>query len=270
LKIGATADKVVFCRAFGKEDYESTNPTGQMVDFIRELHDVFKFKLICMDRGGGGSQIRDLLTEEVSRLDPGTGRIRTLKPIVEKESYLKGDHILEVVNFTTDWINETAFDLLSDLDNRRIWFPVRPRSSSAKDDPEEAIYDQIYELTRELTNIVAEPISGGKFRFKAASGKKDRATALWLAVYASHQFRGDDIGVVRPPAGFGITTRTVLNAVGDVPSKLTTPLLTTRGVKNVSDSKIIPGPAGSYASNSGAASLAGRVRRSDVEKRKKK
>lgn len=210
VKIAPKNDQVVYCQAFSKEDYVGKNATGSMANLIRDLHRRFGFSRICIDAGGGGLQIRDLLEEDFVDADPDTGETIKYPALVEMDSHLPGEHIVEMVNFSSEWINTVAYDVLSKLDTQRIWFPAIPRDG---DDALEMIYEEIKELKNEMSNIIAEPLPHkGHMRFKTASksAKKDRVSALWMATWGARQIR-TAMGPQAELPTMGLAASTVLN-----------------------------------------------------------
>jgi len=191
IKLDGEKMKVVWMKTIRPDEYKTSNPTLEAVNVIRNLHHRFQFKIIAMDKGGGGSQIRDELSKEYEIFDERM-MIQLKKPPIlqlegqeERQKGLRGVRILDLVYFAPAWIEEVAFALKARLENLTILFPCVPRDS----DPEKLeIYPEIEELFNEMVCICHKPEAvGGLARIDKTpkTAMIDRVASLWLAVYAA-------------------------------------------------------------------------------------
>jgi hypothetical protein len=158
-------------------------PYQEMIRHIRRLCTDFNIARINLDAGGGGTTIKDLLSESYSTAD---GRV--YQPILDMDDkdtiYNAGLRMLRLTNFTRQTVNDLYMRLKSDIQHKTIEFPIDMRRSS--DRALEKIAQEILETKRELLVIQAEP-KGNFYSFSVPSQfKKDRATSLVLANQAAN------------------------------------------------------------------------------------
>jgi len=189
----------------------------EAADHIWELHRKFNFIRIGMDSRGGGNAIKDCLGD--SRLVPEGSKL--MYDYEDSESYLDGDrmhipkdglHILHLVNFSNEWINNANHSLLSAFENGLFKFPVLLSQDLLVNLEEDQVADleeaeeSINELKKEIMRIVATKTVGGFIRFdtEAKKQRKDRYSALLGAVYEAREILKGNMGnsnVVELPTG---------------------------------------------------------------------
>jgi hypothetical protein len=195
----------VFCTSFNKKTWPD------MVREVRAIMQRFNIVRICVDAGGGGTIVEDLLQDH-SMLHPGEVPIWRIDD--EEHRKLPGLHILEMVNFTPAWIAETNYGLAADIEHKRIKFPKRTVGGSAGSLEEEECWAEIDEQINEMCKIVITVTKTGVQHFDlpdipdspSAKGmlsneRKDRYSALLLSSYAARSFTMTSQRVVRPNFG---------------------------------------------------------------------
>lgn len=161
------------------------SPYQEMIYHIRRLMEEFNIVQINCDAGGGGTTIRDLLSQPYKTID---GRILPAIYDMDDKDFAGRDglYILRMVNFTRISVNDLYMRLKADMQHKNINFPIDVRRHS--DIEYERVAKQIIEAKRELLILQAEG-KGNYYQFDVPSGfKKDRATALALANQAANQF----------------------------------------------------------------------------------
>ena len=166
---------------------------------------------LCVDSGGGGGTLRDMLAEPFTYEDKDSKEIteppifqiegqeelhdKIFKTLYNDDNKMKPLRILDFVHWNTDWLNKTAYDLRFLLESRGLLIPIprvdgdKKESADTKDaiDVRDVIYDEIEETIDESTNVIGEelPSQGGKLRFRTSkeSLKKDRWAALMMTAY---------------------------------------------------------------------------------------
>lgn len=182
---------------------------------IRELKRQFNVERIAIDAGSGGCgrAVQDALCD-TDKLDETKNEVPFWEVVDDdkpKETdYLQGEHILEMVNFTSAWISEANHALKRDITDQRLLFPYNdttelinsgemsmdPATDKLTFDTLEDVFDEIEELKEELMTIVVTMTAAtNKERFdtpekKLANGKKgrqrkDRYSSLLLANMAA-------------------------------------------------------------------------------------
>lgn len=197
LKLIGGQKQVVRCFTLNGKTYQA------MVSAIRKFISLFNVVQINMDSGGGGTTLKDLLAvKHVTE----TGE--TQPPIYDMDDKdtidLPGEHILRMVNFTTPVINNLYIKLKAEMQHRMIEFPIDIRHHSDKEYEEMA--QEILSLKREMLVIQAEG-KGNYYTFDVPSQfKKDRITALTLALRAADEFLGNNIEKknAEPATGFWV------------------------------------------------------------------
>jgi hypothetical protein len=151
-----------------------------MRDSIRMTLAKFPIVRIMMDPAGGGTTLKDLLSE--SWVNPLTGEV--CPPIFgmddkEVPETAFGMRNLRMVNFTQPSINHMYSSLKADMQHGRFIFPMDIKKHP--DSHLEKTGWDIFATKQELLLIEAEP-QGNFFKFVVPENKKkDRATALILA-----------------------------------------------------------------------------------------
>lgn len=151
-----------------------------MRDSIRVTLSRFPITRIMMDPAGGGTTLKDLLTEPWT--NPSTGEI--CPPIFDMDDKdipesVFGIRMLRMVNFTQASINHMYSSLKADMQHGRFIFPMDIRRHP--DQKLEKAGHDVFATKQELLLIEAEP-QGNYFKFVVPENKKkDRATSLALA-----------------------------------------------------------------------------------------
>lgn len=163
---------------------------------IRELLERFNIIQIAMDRGGGGNAIAEFLYNP-KFLEKGE------QPIwdVNDDSYknLPGLHILDMFQWSNEWIREANYAMKAEIRNKTLLFPTKPDEEIARnqyckylkksttkynesdkeyvfselygainDDGEkiaEGLYDNVQETVNEMCAIVVKVTEGGTETF---------------------------------------------------------------------------------------------------------
>ena len=155
-----------------------------MIIAIRKIMLKYNVIQLNIDAGGGGTTLKDLLTESYKTED---GKI--LPPILDMDDKavenIQGLHILRMVNFTLPSVTDLYTRLKADFQHKNVLFPIDVRRSS---DPEmERAGNDIIKTKRELLVLQAEN-RGSYYTFDVPSQfKKDRATSLALANQAANE-----------------------------------------------------------------------------------
>lgn len=129
LKITARGKELVYCNAWDRTDFSKS------AQKIREICMRFNVSYIAMDKGGGGDSVLEWLA---TKNDTTTDNDIFL-PIPDQTENLamksaNGRRIVELVNFSPQWISEAAHSVEASIQQRNILYPV------TGDDIE--IYDQ--------------------------------------------------------------------------------------------------------------------------------
>ena len=171
VKLGSNFNKIVRVLALdGKTMQDLTSA-------IQDLCETYNVIRVYMDRGGGGKGICDLLQEGYNNKTPllDRGDLENLKK--------EGKHILEMIVFSSSWIQEANYAALSLVEGSQIKFPER--SVSNINDLIDAEYDKIDELKKQCVSIVVTQTSGSFLHFDTPKKdqNKDLYSALILAAY---------------------------------------------------------------------------------------
>lgn len=198
-KIQGEKTKLVYLQTFRGKSFTVLAKT------IYDLVDRFKIIAIGIDKGGGGETLSDILAE------PKFAGSRSLLLVKDDEEteYVIGKRIIELINYSGDWLRNANFDIRSDMEQRRFLFPFYvdeekyiTEDDSATDFSDEDIYDdsamsvtgkvwqEIVEAKDEMCSIVATPTGrSGQIHFDLPSIKsgismvdrKDRYSAIIIA-----------------------------------------------------------------------------------------
>jgi len=170
--------QVVFVKTLNGKTYQT------MISWIRRVLLQFpNITRIYVDAAGGGTTIKDLLTQPFETEDGAI--LMPILDIDDKEHENKvGMKMLRMVNFTRPVVNDLYVRLKADMQHKTIEFPLDLRRS-ANEDLEQA-GQEILSTKRELLVLQAEG-KGNYYTFDVPNQfKKDRATALALAVQAAN------------------------------------------------------------------------------------
>lgn len=157
-------------------------PFPQMAKTIEDLCTAFNVTKIYMDSQGGGLAIKDILAENPTGNQAGP----ILDPEDEVHMLKAGRFILEMCNFSTDFISESNFAALRLLEHREMLFPSVPRDKEPTPAQEEA-WQTIQDMKTQMQTIELTETPTGKHHFDVPKGgghgkqKKDLYTAFMLA-----------------------------------------------------------------------------------------
>ena len=190
---------------------------NDMHDLIRRVIRTYNVVHICMDTGGGGTTLQDMLEDERLLADGD----KLIYDSINDDDKLgrEGLHILDMVKFSDDSIPQMGFQMASDLDHGRLLLPCIPNRKHRLTDelPEneaerislvlrrdEEAYQEIEHLIDETTSIIATSTRTGRMHLGLPSEvvgadskkdfedgmrapRKDRWTSCMLAVWAWHR-----------------------------------------------------------------------------------
>jgi len=178
---------------------------SESVKVIRRILAKFNVIRIAMDAGGGGLTVEEMLENPEYF-------VNDQKPIFDIETEKKtrdGEYILNVVNFTSKWIEEANFLLQKNIEDCSIMFPSRVVKSEAyKDDKTSELiddtYEEVNECKREMYQISVTQTKNGNRHFdidptleakkKKVKPRKDRYSALLLANYFANEIIEEKAG----------------------------------------------------------------------------
>lgn len=134
---------------------------------MRELCRRFNIVAICIDAGGGG-----LAVEEMVNMEKTEDGIEIRKPNEpkfyrfddEREEAKDGIPLLHLQSFSSNWLDESNTLLQKNIEDSSTMFPVTI-SKSALDEEEEDILFEISELKKELSSITIIYTKTGKKSF---------------------------------------------------------------------------------------------------------
>lgn len=186
-------------------------------NLIREQIHTRRFNVIkiCMDYGGGGKGIADLMTygwkdrygkeyPPIVEIDAIEDEIKLNKK--EKIKNQKALNILNVVNFTNATIDYMYTSFKADLEHKKILMPLSLRRDDNSEKQQNGL--EITLLKAEMIHLV--PVVGTRgINFEPSDKKlgKDRITSAVLANYAYHLLYGEELAnekekVIELPVGF--------------------------------------------------------------------
>jgi hypothetical protein len=208
-------NKVVACYSLHKHTFP------QMHDFIRtKLRDYEsnggQVVRIHMDNGGGGSTLKDLLSEEYAWYDTESEKWKNEPAIIdmddEEMQYMSGRRILKMQVFSSSSVNSMNFDMRADFEQRRV---IIPSQAPSHEDIYEYLFNEIDEMVQETMTIVTTPLTNGFMRFDTPKQrmKKDRYSALLLACQGARELQKDLAGPPVPKLARGFASTSYLNRV---------------------------------------------------------
>lgn len=187
--------------------------TPLLVDLIREQLFVRKFNVIkiCMDYGGGGQAIADLLVQPWVKDGQIFPSIVTMDQVLDKENYdsKRVLPILEIVHFHTTLIDYMYTTFKADMEHRKILFPITIRR-----DPNLSIEEHGKEfamLKAEMQHLTPRATTKGLTFEENPKLGKDRITSAVLANYAANLLYKSQLGLLTigvnrtVPTGFWLT-----------------------------------------------------------------
>lgn len=195
------------CKQVVKVWAEKGISTPQQVDIIRNnIHlKGFKISKICIDQGGGGLALRDLL------MYPWNHAGDIYPSIVEPKSLVSKDYdskkilpILSIIPFTPASIDEMYSSFKAEMENERVIFPVDVYRNF---DPEvERLGREFRGLKSEMRNLVPKPTTHGLNFIPHQRLGKDRISSLVLANLAYNLSYKSELGLenedIQVPTGF--------------------------------------------------------------------
>lgn len=122
-KLTDRGKELVYCNAWDRTQY------GESAEKIREIAKRFRVAYICMDHGGGGEAIREWLCKKQDGvLDEDL--IWVIPDQIEKfatkaDLSSPGRKIIEMVDFSPNWISKAAHDVEAAIEQCNILFPDR-------------------------------------------------------------------------------------------------------------------------------------------------
>jgi len=171
--------------------------TPKQLEIIRQhLHlKQFRISKLCIDQGGGGLALRDLL------MYPWIHAGEVYPAIVEPKNMFSGDYdsskvlpILDMINFTPIVIDQMYSSFKADMENGRVVFPVDIHRSY---DPElEKAGRELRALKSEMRNLMPKPTTHGLNFIEHPTLGKDRITSLVLANLGYNALHKSELGIV--------------------------------------------------------------------------
>ncbi len=178
IKLG-DPNKIVFAKEMKKTSFPRMTKVMQELIFSR-----FNIIRIFMDSGGGGHSIRDLFEMGVNGFPP-------VLEDVKENIFKSGRKILQLVNFSPDWIANANYTAVSLLEHKQLIFPSAPLGAQ-KNDEEDKVYELIEkDLKYQILNIVVTETRMGRMHFDTPSKgqKKDLYSTFLLGCAGIEQLR---------------------------------------------------------------------------------
>jgi len=194
--------KIVFVDAWNRKEW------GYSVRRIRELIKKFNIQRICIDRGGGGTTVEDLLKDR-KYIEEGELPIFNIEKEDEEAHWYTGQNILEVKDFSDyTWYRESNYSLQGDIFHKRLMFPGSYVDESIynkflyRESEIDDCFNEIQAMRLELAQIERTMKGSNREHFdlpneqikqakeKGVMDRKDRYSALLLASYAARQIQG--------------------------------------------------------------------------------
>jgi len=184
--------KLVYANAWEQRPFQ------EMYERVNDLLLRFNIVRVHMDAGGGGTTMRDLLSNPYVHA-VGDRLVREL-PLLDMDDdtvkFQEGRHVLRMVKFAPEIINKMNMDLKAAFERKSLLIPGRIAKDNWKDPDamEEAqILSKMDVLMDQIANIVATPTKTGWFHFDTPRqrDKKDLYSALLLAFNAALDVRQD-------------------------------------------------------------------------------
>mgnify|MGYP001578375592 FL=1 len=173
----------------------------EMEKEIRLLLKKFPIVRVAMDAGaaGGGPALSNYLAKPYSDSDGNISlpvlAIEELEDMRKKGKNIVGLEILNMVQPTPDNNTRGGLLLKSLMEEEKLLFPISRRRDFDRD--VEIVANEIVALKRELLTVKAEPY-GDKLRFSVPTKyRKDRFSALCLALMAAMMYEENKVEEVR-------------------------------------------------------------------------
>ncbi len=165
----------------------------EITRLIRKLIKDYNIAYIMMDKGGGGSAVRDMLADPITAADQ-----KEIILDMDDEGTIgqRGRRILRLVPFTTSWIAEANHELRTSLEHKQLMFPAINESDSfiKPDDSGNIIENQMIldfiALLKEMESIELSVTKTGVLHFDTPNPhmRKDRYTSILLAHKIAYDF----------------------------------------------------------------------------------
>lgn len=205
-------NKIVACYSLNRHTFP------QMHEFIRDKLRAYERNgahvvRLHMDNGGGGSTLKDLLSEEYAWYNPETEKYVAEPAIIDMDDedfqYMSGRRILKMQVFSSSSVNSMNFDMRADFEQRRV---IIPSQTPSHEDVYEYIFKEIEEMVTETMTIVTTPLTNGFMRFDTPKQrmKKDRYSALLLACQGARELQRDLAGPPVPKLARGFASSSYL------------------------------------------------------------
>lgn len=187
IEIGSPNKLVYLWTCQNKKYSESTKK-------LRELMRLFPPIGISMDAGGGGLAVEELINTKECM---GEGDIKVYRNDNEDKTISQESKILYMIDFTSDWIDDSNTLLQKNIEDKFIMFPMQFVSNSS-DEADEVLSEILY-MKKELTSIEITYTKTGKKHFdlapvdlKKEAGDqvkhKDRYSSILLANYLASRY----------------------------------------------------------------------------------
>lgn len=185
----------------------------ELHDLIREQIHIRKFNIskICMDYGGGGKAIADLMMygwEHGGTVFPPIVETKSISEDISKPAGILA--ILELVNFNQQIIDYLYNTFKADMEHKRVLFPLTIRRDM--DDEIEKTGKEFAMLKAEMQHLVPKITTNGLVFIGHPKIGKDRITSTVLANHAANLVYKKTLGLVEQeevelPVGFWLKPR---------------------------------------------------------------
>ncbi len=168
-------------------------PLPDAAQYIRKLVKDYNVKFIGMDKGGGGSAVRDFLENPVT-----ADNVKDLILDMEDENTIgkKGRRILKLIPFSSSWISEANHEMRASFEHRQLTLPaiyesntyIRPEGADS--DLADQMALDYFALLNELQSIIMTATKTGVLHFDTPNPhmKKDRYTSLLIAHKVAYDY----------------------------------------------------------------------------------
>lgn len=151
IKITERGYEVVYCEAWNRTEYEHS------ANKLREICHRFNIQYIAMDKGGGG----DAVLEHLYMAKKGVRPEDFLWPIpdqLENKADLAapGRHIVDLVNFSPNWISTAAHGLEANVQQQLMLFPYKGDDSLVRMQYERHFQEEVGEVDEQGMNPAIE------------------------------------------------------------------------------------------------------------------
>jgi hypothetical protein len=183
--------------------------TQEIAVALQDICSKYNIVRIFMDKGGGGKAVADLLEEGYN------GEIPIIARDDKDKERLSGRHILDLITFSTSWIEIANYSALSLIEDTKLIFPLLPAETTS--DMLCEAYDIVSELKKQCLNIVLTQTTSGALHFDTPKKgqNKDLYSALILACYGvkvlEHELDAEDTTSILYSVGGLVRSRNSLN-----------------------------------------------------------